>query len=86
MALAAADHVVLLDIYGAGEDPIPGASSAVIAATVNEHGGSAIFEPNLIRAIDVAISHAEAGDLILTLGAGDVTSLAPQIISAINER
>ena len=85
-ALAAADHVVLLDIYGAGEDPIPGASSAVIAAAVNEHGGSALFEPNLIRAIDIAISYAEAGDLILTLGAGDVTSLAPQIISAINER
>jgi len=85
-ALSLADQVVVLDIYGAGEEPIPGASSAVIADAINAQGGTALFEPNLMRAIDVAIAHAQSGDLILTLGAGDVTSLGPQIISAINER
>jgi UDP-N-acetylmuramate--alanine ligase len=85
-ALAAADSAVLLDIYSAGEEPIPGASSAAIAAAVNATGGRALFEPNLMRAIDHAIAQAHSGDIILTLGAGDVTSLGPQIISAINER
>jgi UDP-N-acetylmuramate--alanine ligase len=85
-ALRAADKVVLLDIYGAGEEPIPGASSAAIVAEIKAQGGSAIFEPNLMRAIDEASAKAQTGDIILTLGAGDVTSLGPQIISAINER
>jgi UDP-N-acetylmuramate--alanine ligase len=85
-ALRAADKVVLLDIYGAGEEPIPGASSAAIVAEIKAQGGSAIFEPNLMRAIDEASAKAQTGDIILTLGAGDVTSLGPQIISALNER
>jgi UDP-N-acetylmuramate--alanine ligase len=85
-ALRTADKVVLLDIYGAGEEPIPGASSAAIVAEIKAQGGSAIFEPNLMRAIDEASAKAQTGDIILTLGAGDVTSLGPQIISAINER
>jgi UDP-N-acetylmuramate--alanine ligase len=84
-ALAAADSAVLLDIYSAGEEPIPGASSAAIAAAVSAKGGTALFEPNLMRAIDYAIAQAHTGDIILTLGAGDVTSLGPQIISALNE-
>lgn len=85
-ALRTADKVVLLDIYGAGEEPIPGASSAAIVAEIKAQGGFAIFEPNLMRAIDEASAKAQTGDIILTLGAGDVTSLGPQIISAINER
>lgn len=85
-ALTGADKSILLDIYGAGEEPIPGASSAAIADSVTKFGGSSIFEPNLIRAIDSAIDGASEGDIILTLGAGDVTSLAPQIVAAINEK
>jgi UDP-N-acetylmuramate--alanine ligase len=76
----------VLDIYGAGEEPIPGASSAAIALAISQLGGLAVFEPNLMSAIDAALINAQPGDIILTLGAGDVTSLAPQILSAINER
>jgi UDP-N-acetylmuramate--alanine ligase len=85
-ALRSADQVVLLDIYGAGEEPIPGASSAAIALAISHLGGVAVFQPNLMSAIDAALFDAQAGDIILTIGAGDVTSLAPQILSAINER
>lgn len=85
-ALALADRVILLDIYGAGEEPIPGASSAAISRTINERGTQSDFQPNLMAAIELAIADAKAQDIILTMGAGDVTSLAPQIVAAINER
>lgn len=85
-ALRAADFAILLDIYGAGEDPIPGASSAAISSRIKTLGGESIFEPNLMKAIESAVEFARAEDIILTMGAGDVTSLPPQIIAAINER
>ena len=84
-ALTGADFAILLDIYGAGEKPIPGASSAGISSTINARGGKSDFEPNLMKAIERAIGLAAPHDIILTMGAGDVTSLAPQILAAINE-
>lgn len=85
-ALTTADYALLLDIYGAGEMPLPGASSAAISARVRDLGGKSDFEPNLMNAIELATSIAEKDDIIITMGAGDVTSLAPQIIAALNER
>jgi UDP-N-acetylmuramate--alanine ligase len=85
-SLRHADFVLLLDVYGAGESPMPGASSAAISSSVNALGGESIFEPNLMTAIEAAVNFAKEGDVILTMGAGDVTSLPPQIIAAINER
>jgi len=85
-SLRHADFVLLLDIYGAGESPMPGASSAAISSSVNALGGESIFEPNLMTAVEAAVNFAKEGDVILTMGAGDVTSLPPQIIAAINER
>ena len=85
-ALKGADYALLLDIYGAGEDPIPGASSAAISSMIHDLGGASDFEPNLMKAIERAVARAQPDDIILTMGAGDVTSLAPQIIAAINEQ
>jgi len=62
----------LLDIYGAGEEAIPGASSAVISAAIEKLGVESIFEPNLMKAVEAAVSKCGSGDIILTLGAGDV--------------
>ena len=84
-ALNGADYSVLLDIYGAGEDPIPGASSAAISSMIHSLGGASDFEPNLMKAIEHAVQCAKPDDIILTMGAGDVTSLAPQIVAALNE-
>ncbi len=83
-ALAAADEVVVLEVYPAGEDPILGASGEVLAdALVNAGLISAIFEPSWSsvpqRVADVALP----GDVVLTMGAGDVGMLAPQIIDRL---
>ncbi len=81
-ALDIADEVILLEIYAASEKPIPGVSSSAIAESM-EHGQ---FIPNFIEASDWVIENAKPGDVILTLGAGDVNSLAPIISDGLIRR
>jgi UDP-N-acetylmuramate--alanine ligase len=84
-SLAMADQVILLDIYGAGEESIPGASSSVIAEKIRSMGTKVDFEPSIISAIELAIADAKSTDLIITMGAGDVTSLGKQILTRLAE-
>jgi UDP-N-acetylmuramate--alanine ligase len=77
-----ADHTILLEIYPASEAPIPGVSSSLIADQM-ERGN---FVPNFLEAAETIISMAKPGDVILTLGAGDVNSLAPIIVSGLEQR
>jgi UDP-N-acetylmuramate--alanine ligase len=77
-----ADDVTLLEIYAASEKPIPGVSSSAIADLMkNGH-----FIPNFVDAADHLIEIARPGDVILTLGAGDVNSLAPIIAEGLVKR
>ena len=76
--LASADHTYLLEIYPASESPIPGISSGVIASKMP--AGSVTYEPSMPEVISKVIKDAKSGDVILTLGAGDVSSLAPLIV------
>ena len=84
-SLATADQVILLDIYGAGEESIPGASSSVIAKQIRDIGTKVDFEPSIVAAIELAIAGAKANDLIITMGAGDVTSLGKEILARLDE-
>lgn len=81
-SLDLADDVTLLEIYAASEKPIPGVSSELIAEKM-EHG---IFLPNFVEAAERMIEMAQPGDVILTLGAGDVNSLAPIIADGLVKR
>jgi len=81
-SLDKADDVTLLEIYAASEKPIPGVSSELIAEKM-EHGH---YLPNFIEASDRVIALAKPGDVILTLGAGDVNSLAPIIADGLAKR
>ena len=81
-SLDAADDVTLLEIYAASEKPIPGVSAERIAEKM-EHG---IFLPNFVDASERIIAMAKPGDVILTLGAGDVNSLAPIIADGLIKR
>ena len=81
-SLDAADDVTLLEIYAASEKPIPGVSAELIAEKM-EHG---IFLPNFVDASERIIAMAKPGDVILTLGAGDVNSLAPIIADGLIKR
>lgn len=81
-ALSIADEVVLLEIYAASEAPITGVTSETIAVQM-EHGR---FIPNFLEASDWVIDNAKPGDVIITLGAGDVNSLAPIISDGLARR
>lgn len=78
LELARADHTYLLEIYPASESPLPGITSAAIASKMP--AGSVTYEPSMPEVISKVIKEAKSGDVILTLGAGDVSSLAPLII------
>jgi len=81
-ALDIADEVILLEIYAASEKPIPGVSAEQIAKEMQRGR----FIPNFIEASDWIIDNAKPGDVILTLGAGDVNSLAPIICDGLTRR
>jgi UDP-N-acetylmuramate--alanine ligase len=81
-SLDLADDVTLLEIYAASEKPIHGITSELIAAKM-EHGH---YLPNFVQASDRIIEMAQPGDVIITLGAGDVNSLAPIIAEGLQRR
>jgi UDP-N-acetylmuramate--alanine ligase len=80
-AFADADTVVVLPIYAASEEPIPGVTAEVL---VNHIQSPAVqFAPEFAAAVATITEQAKEGDLILTLGAGNVSQLAPQILAAL---
>ncbi|MDR3037010.1 MAG: UDP-N-acetylmuramate--L-alanine ligase [Coriobacteriales bacterium] len=87
-AFDSADTVSFMDIYPAGEVPIPGVTGEALVAAVAAHNSAA--NVRLIRhRLEVAEAMADAaqpGDLIITMGAGDVTVLAPLIVEALERR
>jgi UDP-N-acetylmuramate--alanine ligase len=78
-ALAAADVVVVTDVYASGEQPISGADGAAVARAAARAGADARYVPRADAAAAVA-ELVRPGDLVLTLGAGDVTELGPAIL------
>jgi UDP-N-acetylmuramate--alanine ligase len=83
-ALGLADEVLVLDVYAAREDPEPGVTGRLISDAVP--GGRAVFLPDRASVPDVVAGLAKPGDLVLTMGAGDVTALGPQIVEALRAR
>ena len=84
---AEADSVAVLDIYAASEEPIEGVTGLALARAVNERGNKpALYAASFAEAAQIAASAAESGDLVLTLGAGNISQLAPQILKELKAR
>ncbi len=81
-ALSLADEVVVLDVYAAREDPIAGVSGALVAEAVT---APVHFEPALSAAPAQVAALATPGDVVITMGAGDVTMLGPEILDRLRE-
>ena len=80
-ALDLADEIYLLEVYAASEQPIPGVSSLLIASQMNP--AKVHFEPSMIEVVEAVAQKAAKGDVVMTLGAGDVSSLAPVIVKSL---
>jgi UDP-N-acetylmuramate--alanine ligase len=86
VALGAADAVVVMDIYVAREEPEPGVSGAMVANAVPLEAGLVAFEPSWSATAAHLVNWARPGDVVLTLGAGDVTLLGPEVLELLEER
>lgn len=82
-ALSAADELVLTDIYGAREQPMPGITSQLLADACRSHGGSVRLIGDRSVVAGAVARLARPGDVVLTLGAGDITHIAPDIVAAL---
>lgn len=83
-ALALADASVVLDIYPAREDPIPGVTSELIIGAARAAGADVTAVHDQGEAPAVLAGMAKPGDLVLTMGAGDVTDLGPHILDRLS--
>ncbi|WP_431966952.1 UDP-N-acetylmuramate--L-alanine ligase [Actinacidiphila sp. bgisy160] len=82
-ALALADASVVLDIYPAREDPVPGITSDLIIDAAAAEGADVAAEHDKEAVPEVIAGMAKPGDLVLTMGAGDVTDLGPRILARL---
>ncbi|MGW0523383.1 UDP-N-acetylmuramate--L-alanine ligase [Crossiella sp. NPDC003009] len=82
-ALALADEVVVLDVYGAREEPEPGVTGELVAESVPLPQGRVHYESSISHAPKLVASLVRAGDLVITMGAGDVTMLGPEILGEL---
>ncbi len=82
-ALAGADEVVVTDVYGSRETPRPGVSGKLVAdAAIARSGANVEYVPHRSDVAGYLANHVEAGDLVLTMGAGDIT-LVPDELAAL---
>jgi UDP-N-acetylmuramate--alanine ligase len=80
-ALGLADEAIVLDVYAAREDPEPGVTGQLVVDAVP--GGHARFVPDPLLATALVARTAGPGDLVLTMGAGDITTLGPRLVDAL---
>ena len=79
-----ADSLCVLDIYPASEQPIEGITGEALARRIAEKGnGSARYVGSFVDAVCAAAENAHDGDMILTLGAGSISQLAPTLLEKL---
>ncbi|MEP7331581.1 MAG: UDP-N-acetylmuramate--L-alanine ligase [Terracoccus sp.] len=85
--LSPADVVLVMDVYAAREDPVPGVSGALVADAVHRAraGVEVHYVPSWGEVAACAASLVRSGDLLLTVGAGDVTMIGPEVLRLLRE-
>jgi UDP-N-acetylmuramate--alanine ligase len=85
-AFTDADSLFLLDIYPASEPPIPGVTTQALATRIAQQGDRVvIYAASFGDAVEAAVAVASPGDMILTLGAGNISQLGPQVLEALQQ-
>ncbi|HEY1400253.1 MAG TPA: UDP-N-acetylmuramate--L-alanine ligase [Terriglobales bacterium] len=86
-AFADADSVFVLDIYAASEKPIEGVTAEILARQIAARGNrDAVHIPSFVDASAAVAALAQPGDMILTLGAGNVSQLGPIILERLEQK
>jgi UDP-N-acetylmuramate--alanine ligase len=83
-ALAAADHIVLTDIYPAGEDPIAGVTLDALGAAIRRSVTAPVdLAPQLDDLLAAIVRVARPGDVVITLGAGSIGSVPDRLVAEL---
>lgn len=82
-ALSLADEIVVLDVFGAREEPLPGVTGALVAASVTKPVN---YQPDLSLVAKQVAHLCVPGDVVITMGAGDVTMLGGPILDALRSK
>ena len=80
-----ASSVTLMDVYAAGEAPIPGVSGKTVVESImaHKHRSLCAWMPHRTEVVDYLLHKLKPGDLLITMGAGDVTQMGPQVLEAL---
>ena len=79
-----ADRVWVMDVYAAGEASIPGVSGETVVESARAHGAAHVrYAPTAAEAVEAALKEARAGDVLLTMGAGDVSKLGEILLDGL---
>jgi UDP-N-acetylmuramate--alanine ligase len=84
--LAAADVVVVADVYGAREQPEPGVTGRIVADAAVDAGAFVLYEPGRAELAGEVAGLLREGDVLLTLGAGDITQVGPEVRALLESR
>ncbi len=86
-SLSGADVVVVMDVYAAREDPVPGVSGRLVAEAVTAARPGVVvrYVPRWSAVADVVVGLTRVGDLVLTVGAGDVTMVGPEVLLRLRD-
>ncbi|GBE24364.1 UDP-N-acetylmuramate--L-alanine ligase [bacterium BMS3Bbin02] len=85
-ALAGADEVIVTDVFAASETPIPGVSGRLVSQSVEAAGGTVRFVDRVSDAVAVLSDEVIEGDLVLLLGAGDISAAAEELARRLESR
>lgn len=85
-ALEGADLAVVTDVYAAGEQPVPGVTGALVADAAAAAGVATFFVPAGGDLVETVVSLVADGDVVVTLGAGDITELGPVLLQRLEGR
>jgi UDP-N-acetylmuramate--alanine ligase len=86
VALAAADRVVVTDVYGSREAPLPGVTGELVASAARRSGAEVDYVPHRGDLAAHLAALVEPGDLVLTMGAGDITLVPTELAALLAER
>lgn len=85
-ALGLADEVVVMEVFAPGETPIPGASGQTMAGHVPLPSSQVVFEPSWSAVAGHLAERARPGDIVMTLGAGDIGLLCAEVLELLRVR
>ncbi len=85
-AAAAADVVVVTEVYASSEQPVPGVSGRLVADAAEAAGAKVVWQPHLGSIAEDLVGIVEEGDLVLVTGAGDVTRVGPALLERLEGR